>query len=209
MPRKPTTRETVLLGGLSILGVVLLYRFLTPDMAGLDLGTDDPLGAGGASDAPVVQMALLTRDPEPYAVNGRDLFKYAQRPPTPPELEARRRAEEERRRRLAEEAERRRLAAEAERMRLAAERAQRSQAPPPRPVGLTPPQVRFEYLGYLGPKDDRIAVFEDGEEILLARAGDTVEQDFLIREIAYQKVVIGYTKDEFEGRTTELRMKDK
>ena len=64
----------------------------------------------------------------------------------------------------------------------------------------------LRYLGYLGPKDDRIAVFEDGTELLVARRGEIVKQQFRVLEVKWETVVMGYVKPEFKGQTREIAM---
>lgn len=158
-------------------------------------------------NAPVIRMDLLSHA-EPTAEGGmRDLFKFEPRPPSPAELrrqeEQRRRlekeAEEARRRAAAEEEERRRKAAEA-----AAIAATLPPAPPPPP---TPPAIPFQYIGLLGPKDAKIGVFEEGKDIVIARVGETVRDQFKLVELKHDAAIIGYTKKEFRERTKELPMK--
>jgi hypothetical protein len=211
MARRLTRRESVLLGGLVAAGAAYLYwgsvreaSRLTPVAAGAEPGSLK-------FDPPVVQMALLTRPPEEYDPEGRDLFKYAQRPETAAERRTRAAAEAERVRELHRQAEAQRRRDEERRKQeaLLAEVTARTPQPPPRPPAPTPPRVNFTYLGYLGPKEDRIAVFEHGDELLLARAGEVIQEHFRIKEIRYQRVVLGYTRDEFKNQTTELTMKVK
>jgi hypothetical protein len=78
--------------------------------------------------------------------------------------------------------------------------------PGARPVVDSVPRIPYEYVGYLGPKDDRIAVFQDGEVVHLARTGELLQGAFRVVEIRYESVVVGYTDREFEARTRELPM---
>ena len=91
--------------------------------------------------------------------------------------------------------------------------------PPPRPKPppraevkqpkAKPPYPEFKYLGYLGPKDRRIAVFEHpaaDEAPILARVGDVVQEHFRLLEFRYEKVVFGYTDKQWDNRTAELDM---
>ena len=204
MARKLTTREYVLVFVLVVVGAVVLYWNLQDQERGGGQALDEEKKDSALADAPVVMLALLTKPPEQYDPHGRDLFKYADRPLTAEELEARRRAEEERQRRLREEAERRR---QMQGNRAKAQERQKQAKAPPRPTGPVPPRAAFAYLGYLGPKDDKIAVFERGQKVLLARAGEVVEEQFVVKEINYEVVVLGYTKEQFKNRTTELNMK--
>jgi hypothetical protein len=140
-----------------------------------------------------------------YDRNGRDLFQYSKRPPTAEELEAER-LRREAALRAQEEAARKRRQADAARAEAAANR---PPPPPPRPVEKQPPRIPFQYIGYLGPKDDRIAVFQEGEDLLLAKRGEALQDLFTVVDIRYESVVMGFTDPEFESRTRELPMKSK
>ncbi len=202
--RKLQPRE---LGLLAVLGgAVLLYLWYKSGSpaGGAPQGAVAARGVAAGAEAPRVLVELLRRDATPYDPRGRNLFQYAQRPPSPEELEAQRRQreEEERRRREAEEA--RRRAAEQ-----AAQQAaqQQAQTPPPRPVAPQPPPIPFKYIGYFGPKDDKIAAFIDGEEVLLARAGEALRDQFQVVEIRFDTVVIGYTDPRWKDRTREIGLR--
>ena len=82
----------------------------------------------------------------------------------------------------------------------------RRQARDTKPQGPRPPSVNFEYLGYLGPKDDKIAVFEKGEELEQARVGEVILEQFRLLEFKYEAVVIGYVDERFRDQSTELKM---
>ena len=56
----------------------------------------------------------------------------------------------------------------------------------------------------MGHKDNKIAVFEDGDAILIAQAGEVVEKDFVVVEFKYDSILMGYTDEQFTGQTTEL-----
>ena len=195
---KVSTREVVLVIILVAAGIWYIWYLTGDGAAGSAAGAPgEPLAVIAAGDAPRVRMDLLSGLAETYDQNGRDLFKYAQRPPTQEELDAeRRRLEAER---LAREAA---LAAQRE-ARLARQN-QPTTAPPPQPAGPRPPRISFKYIGYLGPKDDRIAVFEEGEDLILARVGETVNDQFRVQEIEYETVVMGYTDPKFEKLTQTL-----
>ena len=49
-----------------------------------------------------------------------------------------------------------------------------------------------------------IAVFEEGEQLILARVGETVQNQFRVREIEYETVVMGYTDPRFEKLSETL-----
>jgi hypothetical protein len=81
------------------------------------------------------------------------------------------------------------------------------QAPPPPP---TPPPVNFQFLGYMGPQGDLIGVFimttAEGDEIVLAREGETVGEKFRVHRIGYEDVEIGYTEEPFLDERKVLPM---
>jgi len=204
--RKLTRRESILLGAVALAAIAYLsyvseraMSSRSAELAGAEVG--DLL----ADTAPVVPMGLLASAVDDYDRAGRDLFKYSKRPPTAEELEA------ERLRRLAalkaqEEAARKRRQADEARQEAAANR---PPPPPSRPVEKQPPRIPFQYIGYLGPKNDRIAVFQEGEALLLARRGEPLQDLFTVVDIRYESVVMGFTDPEFESRTRELPMKGK
>ena len=105
-----------------------------------------------------------------------------------------------------EEAARKRRQADEARQEAAANR---PPPPPPRPAEKQPPRIPFQYIGYLGPKNDRIAVFQEGEDLLLAKRGEPLQDLFTVVDIRYESVVMGFTDPEFESRTRELPMKGK
>ena len=204
--RKLTRRETVLLSAVGLGAIVYLAyvseRAMSSRSAEL-AGTE--VGELLADTAPVVPMDLLASVVDDYDRHGRDLFKYSKRPPTAEELEAERLRREAALRAQQEAAEKRRQASVAQ-----AEAAANRPPPPPRtPAEKQPPRIPFQYIGYLGPKNDRIAVFQEGEDLLLARRGEPLQDLFTVVDIRYESVVMGFTDPEFERRTRELPMKGK
>ncbi|MCK5378928.1 MAG: hypothetical protein KAJ78_05955 [Acidobacteria bacterium] len=70
-------------------------------------------------------------------------------------------------------------------------------SPTPTPVGWRrPPDFTMEYLGNFGPVGRRVAVFrkqvDDSAEIKVAAEGGVVEEDFIVRTIDLESVVIGF-----------------
>lgn len=196
--KKVSTREIVLAVILVAAGIWYVWYLTGKGMAGSAPGDGaDAVQEFDAAAAPRIRMDLLAGLAEPYDQNGRDLFKYSKRPPTAAELEAER---------LRLEAER--LAREAALKKQRESRAARQNKPRPavaaKPSGPRPPRISFKYIGYLGPKDDRIAVFEQGEELILARVGETVADQFRVREIEYETVVMGYTDPKFDKLSETL-----
>jgi hypothetical protein len=185
--RKPTGREYFFIIVLAIMGLAYLaYR----DEGFLGSRQDEDKKNRALGIAPIVDMAALAARTENYDPKGRNLFEYYTPPPP------------------------------------------KRKVPPPRPVvkppptsrkppptvqragnrnpvnaGITPPKINFKYIGFLGPKDAKIAVFEDSEGMLLARAGEIVEKDFTVVEFKYESVVMGYVDTRFRDMTTELNMR--
>jgi hypothetical protein len=141
-------------------------------------------GAGGGETREAVLTVVplrlfdLRRTPPGFAT-GRDPWRFVEPPPPPPpqprrpskaELEAMRKAEEERQRQLAEAA------------RLAAIEAARPKPPP----------FTWSYLGSFGPATRRIAVFTDGQRVWNAHQGDTLEGKFIVAKIGYESVDVGF-----------------
>lgn len=190
MARKLSSRERNLLIVLGIVALVVLWRVAGSDGARpAGSGTGEDGEEFGLGEPPVVSMALLARLAEGYDPEGRDLFKYGKKPPPPPDpkvLEAKRKADD------------------ARRQAAAAAAAKRKNTPPPAPRGPVPPKINFTYVGYFGPKDDKIAVFEEKDEVLIARRGETLLDDFRVVEIQYESVVIGFTDPRFEKKTETL-----
>ncbi|MGE0641609.1 MAG: hypothetical protein AB7G12_11125 [Thermoanaerobaculia bacterium] len=171
-----------ILGGIAAIALLrFLYLAASPPDTGGGPGVVAAAGPrpaarprGGQKELPTEVVPLDTDrlEIEPHDLSsGRDPFRYGPPPPPPPpppptaeELERRRREEEERLRRL-EEA--RRLA-----------------------LIPKPPPVTLVYLGSFGPERRRIAVFTDesGENLYNARAGDVVEEKFIVDRIGYESV---------------------
>jgi len=134
-------------------------------------------GARGHAAAPlpdrVVALALERLEVEGRDLKaGRDPFRFAPHtppPPTPEELAARLREQEERQR----------------------EAAQRAVDEAARPH---PPRIDLRFLGSFGPRSRPIAVFEDagGGNVFNAREGDTLEGKFIVQRIGYESVDLAF-----------------
>jgi hypothetical protein len=183
--RKLSTREYVLV---VLLGVVAIFLFYYNRDAGLGGRQSDELAGEDLDfgDAPWVRLDRLAGQLEGFDAQGRDLFKYYTPPPP-------------------------KQAAKAPPPRAPVERPQRPavqrEAPKPVNTGPKPPAINFSYLGYLGPKDQKIAVFEDGNQVTLARAGDVVKDHFRVVEFGFEAVVMGYVDERFKDQTSEIRQK--
>jgi pyruvate/2-oxoglutarate dehydrogenase complex dihydrolipoamide acyltransferase (E2) component len=62
-------------------------------------------------------------------------------------------------------------------------------APTPTPV---PPDITFKFIGTFGPRDGPIAVLVLGDQLLNAHAGDVIFDRFILRNIGYESVDVGF-----------------
>ena len=203
--RRLTRREIILISAVLAAGLIYLWMYSNREMSASDAALgDDADGQRLADTAPDVPIHLVAQVIDDYDRHGRDLFQYSKPPMTQDEIDRLRRQRE------AEEA--RRRAAEEARKQRQQEAAKNRKPPPPRPTrqtepqGPQPPRIPFHYIGYLGPSYNRIAVFQEGEELHLARKGEELGEQFKVVDIRYESVVMGYTDPEFETRTRELPM---
>ncbi|HEX4439044.1 MAG TPA: hypothetical protein VH854_03175 [Thermoanaerobaculia bacterium] len=63
--------------------------------------------------------------------------------------------------------------------------------PPPTPTP-HPPEVTFKFIGSFGPRENPIAVIQQGETVLNARAGDTLFGKFVLKKVGYESVDVGF-----------------
>jgi len=152
-----------------------------------------------------------------YDQGGRNLFQYGPPkppPPSPAEIEAMRKAEEARLKALEEEARQRaeaqqkQMQAENERRAREAEEAAKRQteqakavaaAPPKGPAAPPPPPINYRLVGYMGPMSRRIAVFLNGNDVVLGRQGDILEGKYKVLSIGVDSVEVGYSDPAFKG----------
>lgn len=203
MARRLSRREIFLLGGLALVGGWWMWRTWSEPVASTAAITKKAdAKAAKVIAAPVVHLDQLNKALVKYDTDGRDLFRYAPRPPTWAQVK-RMRAEAEAARKAAEEARRR---AEEEAKRKAADEAKRlawlRDHPQPTPPPL-PPRVTFQFIGFLGPPDDRIAAFQQKDKTFLAKTGDVIQKDFKVKEIRYESVILAYTDPKYKD-TAEL-----
>lgn len=185
--RKPTTREWVLIAVLVIAASIVWLWDRGSLLGGGQAQSEANLVTG---QAPVIDLARLEAPAEDYNVQGRDIFKYGPPP--------------------------------------AVKRApvKRTAPPPPPPTPRVtrqapkpstptkrepqPPRVTFKYTGKLGSKDNPIAVFYENEgPPILAQIGEVVQEQFKLLDFGYSKVILGYTDERFEGKTTELAQENR
>lgn len=176
-----------------LVGVVALVAFIyyRPDGGFGFGGRPTPSKPPGKPlpDPPVVELTLLQAADESYDNDGRDLFKFSQ-PPAPPQPAVIYHPPPPPQPQIVE-----------------VTPPPMEQLPPPPPPKPQPPPINFSYLGYLGPKDERMAVFDDGREMILARTGEPIQNKFKVVDFGYQTVLIGYVDPKFKDETTELKMK--
>jgi len=187
MKRKLSTREFVMIGLLAVASV-LAFRMMTGDGIGFGGGGEKEAEVREFGEAPVVRMDLLARERATFDRAGRNLFDYYTPPPPP----------------------RKPVVHQAPKPRVKPKPTpKQAPAPPPKPPPPKPPSPGFNYLGYLGPKDAKIAVFDDGKTdgMILARIGDVVQDDFRVMEFKHDSVKMAYTQKKWEGHTTELKLK--
>lgn len=55
-----------------------------------------------------------------------------------------------------------------------------------------PPQFPLAYLGWLGPDRLPIAIFRDGDDVIAVPRGDTVKQQFIVRDVGPNAVTVGF-----------------
>lgn len=206
MARKLQRREWTLVGVLVVVVIAMYYLTGSAGRDGAGAGKAEEAKKGAQrDDAPVVRMDLLGHK-EVAPKEERNLFMYEPRPPTRKEL-ARQEAERRRLAKLAEEERKRQEAAALEQARIAALRAaEEAKLPKPPPPPPPPPAIPFKYIGLLGPKENKICVFEEGREILVARVGEVLKDQFRILDVKHDAVVIGYVRKEFQSQSKELTM---
>jgi len=187
MARRLTRREYGLLALLSLVAVALLYFKQGGRLPGQGGAAAEIAGLEELGEPPQVHMDLLARNVASYDPGGRDLFKYYTPPPPPRAAPAVR------------------PAPPPPKPRPEPPPVQANTTPPP-VRSRKPPQINLTYLGFLGPKTNKIAVFEDpaADDILLVRAGEVIRDQFRVVDFGYQSITMGYIDKEFENETTEL-----
>jgi len=188
MARQLSGREIGLLVGLGIVGAIGYWY----SQSGAPEAPPSTAAAKMAElgEPPVVHLERLQAAGEGYDRGARNLFAYYVPPPPPPP--------------------KRPAPVEVKAPPPMAQPAvQTAPQAPPAPRAPQPPRVPFQYIGYLGPKDARLAVFEQNGSIVLARIGEIVQEQFVVREFKFESVVIGYTDERFAEQTTELRQSSK
>ena len=181
----PQRRQQLLAGALAVVAVIFVWNRLLP-LAHRRRRRRPPAAAGrgvGRRRRPArLQVVELKTDrlrPRRRRVLARPrpvpLLSAATAPaagPTPEELAARRRP--------------------------ASGPTRRAPPRPPRPADAArnappqPPDFQLTYLGCFGPKDRKIAVFTNGDDIYNVLVGDVLEDQFIVSHIGYESVDIKY-----------------
>ncbi len=210
-------RQAMLLAVLAIAVVALGWSY-----RGLILGTSaSPDGKGGNKaeavaplDARLQTMSKIEPipierpDAEGIYDRQRNLFEYGQSPEAlaaeRARKEAERRAEIERREREAQMAKQR----EAE----AARRALEPPRPPPPPPPPQPPPFRYTYVAYiaqLAGAQEYLAALQKREgktTTAVVKVGDVIDDQFVVKKIDFDQVVVSYTDPRFKDQTQSVRL---
>jgi len=220
-------RREILLGGV-LVAMVAAFFYLRAGSPGdgavaeeAILATEPPQAVARAlSQLASVRITSVMLDrlqdaKAPYDPSQRNIFNYGNIPPPPPSPEELARVAEARRQ--AEVA--RQAAIREEQARILAEQQARANQPPidpstglpvgvtpPPPPRPTPPAITLRYSGVLGSAGNRMAVLYSGEDVILARIGETVEKQFKVLDIGYDWVKIGYVDPQFAEEYQKLRM---
>lgn len=181
-------RQKVLLGALLVLMLVVVWRQVGPRITAGSGPREPGIRSQGATDGTVGStldlpevVELRLEDLEKVAGRfspGRDPFRFAEggameTEPTEDDNEA---------------AEREAAAQEALRLAMEAQRRQ-GDATSSRPVL---PDFDLKFLGSFGTREKHLAVFTDGVEIFNVLEGGVLKGHFVIRQIGFESVDVGY-----------------
>ena len=161
---------------------------------------------------PSVNWAALTAPRPGYDPSGRNIFTWGVIvPPPPPPMSPEEKAAVEKARQDAAAAEQAARDAAAKAAADALQKQQEQAAvqanlPPPPPPKPQPPPINYKFIGYFGPSENKIAILNDGTDMIFVRQGEKVGGQFRILEIGYESVKFGYTDPKFRGETTTVPM---
>ena len=206
MARGLSRREGLLIAFLSVVAAFWLWRAWgpsAPEATATAQRRGQAKREAAVGKAPVVHMELLDKVVVKYDAGGRDLFKYAVRPPSWAQVKQMRAAAAAAAKAQREAEERARLA-ELQRQKEEAERQAYLAAHPVPPPPPQPPTISFKFLGFVGPPNGRIAAFEENDTTFVATTGEIVKKEFRIDEIKYESVVISFVNPKFKGQVREL-----
>jgi hypothetical protein len=57
-----------------------------------------------------------------------------------------------------------------------------------------PPEIPFKFVGTFGPRDNPIATLVAGDQVVNAREGQTVFDQFVIRKVGYESLDVGFVR---------------
>jgi hypothetical protein len=171
-----------------LVGAILIVLYSLDTGIGGGRGTAKDKKHPTLGEPPKILLSMVTTEAAVYDANGRDLFKFGQPPRVATKAPPKRAAPPPTKKPADVKKPVKRPPA-------------RAAAKPPEP---RPPEIRFKYIGYLGPKGDKIAVFADGDDMLLAREGEVVKEQFKVLDFKYESILMGYTDPLFESKTTEV-----
>lgn len=209
-------RKEILLGVLMVIAAVVFWKNFFGDGTVIGPGGRSRGAAGGIDYAAKkvfpVEWELLTAVRPGYDPQGRNIFQFGKlAPPPAPKINPNEQKAIDDAKRRAEEA---RLAA----LRRAQEnkvkatppppaQAPRSAPPPPaEPAKPKPPPIKYKFIGYLGPSQNKIAVLHDGTDMVFVSSGDELEQKFRILDIGYESIKFGYLDPQFKEESRTLPM---
>jgi hypothetical protein len=205
MARALTRRELLYVGALALAAGVWMYSGWqsedTPAVAAQKAQASRKDLAFGR--VPVVHIDQLERKVVKYDAHGRDLFKYSTRPPSWAEVHRMRKEAAEAAKRQKEAEERARILAE-QRAKEEADRLAYLAAHPLPPPPPQPPPITFQFIGFVGPPDGRIAAFQMNNDTFVAKVGDVIQRDFRVEDVRYESALISYVNPQFKGQTREL-----
>ncbi len=138
-----------------------------------------------------LQMNTLEKKIPAFKEDSRNLFAFGLEPPSIAGYITMM-EEEERKKRLAQEKLKEREAAIA---------AAKEEEKIPKDVGPVVPPVFYDFIGYIGPESEKIAIFKEREKnfFRVGKEGDIID-NYIIKEIGYESVLLGFTSSEAEKR---------
>jgi len=139
----------------------------------------------------------------------RDLFAYSENPDV-----VRERAEAQR---LREQQRVKQQKVQEERRKKAQERARTNPAKPAQPRTPPPPDFRYQYVGFIGrftEPMEYLAILTKASaskdvkkaDIETVRAGEIIDDKFVIKKIDIDSLVVGYTDPKYRGKTKTVKL---
>ncbi len=91
-----------------------------------------------------------------------------------------------------------------------AKKRQQTMQPRPRPQAQPsaprPPVAKYKFMGYMGTPARKLAVLLDDGQVVLKREGEPLGEEFVVREIRFDSVELGYTDERFKDEKTLIPM---